>query len=295
MDYRIYHDESKEGGYWHGMLLVPEQHRERMYGELLDMRQASKHNAPLGIKCVDGARSKLGRLATNWLQYGVAAMASQLKQPVHYKVGFNEYRELRQPLRAKFLLFHKVDDHGDMGYLPDHASKVETTTRMAIKGGLHALFSPTDPVHITRLHFDGHEHHKRNLDKDRIIGRLHALREYCTISTAPDLLVDSSSDHNRVGSQAHIDCQFLQLTDLLVGSFRTLLGPATNPEHRLVAHPVEEILMRYRQGPARMQHSRWNGSFWMSQCQLVEGEWRFNGLEYQPVSSSTASQGVLEF
>jgi hypothetical protein len=73
------------------------------------------------------------------------------------------------------------------------------------------------------------------------------------------------------------------------------MGPATNPAHRLVAKPVGDLLVRYKQGPARMRHSRWNGSFWMSRCQLVDGAWQFKGLEYQPVSSSTASQGVLEF
>ena len=295
MEYRIYHDESKVDGYWHGMLLIPEQHRERMYAELMDMRKASKHDAPLGLKKVDGSNSKLGRLATNWIQYGVASMATHLKTPVHYKVGFNGYRELRVPLKAKFLLFHKVGDHGDMGYLPDHASKVETTTRMAIKGGLHALFDPENPVHITRVHFDGHEHYKRNLDKDRIIGRMRGLREYCSFSTDSELIMDSSSDHEREGSQAHIDCQFLQLTDLLVGSFRSLLGPATNPEHRLVAQPVEHILLRYKQGPARMKKSRWNGSFWMSRSQLVNGTWQFNGLEYQAPKVTSIPQGLLEF
>lgn len=28
MDYDLYHDESQEGGYWHGMLLVPREKRE---------------------------------------------------------------------------------------------------------------------------------------------------------------------------------------------------------------------------------------------------------------------------
>ncbi len=28
MDYDLYHDESKEGGYWHGMLLVPCEKRD---------------------------------------------------------------------------------------------------------------------------------------------------------------------------------------------------------------------------------------------------------------------------
>jgi hypothetical protein len=295
MEYKLYHDESKEGGYWHGMLLVPKMHQERMYGELMAMRSSAKHDAPLGIKCIRSASSRIGRLGVNWLQYGIAAMATKTKSPVRYRVGFDDYREINEPIGAKFILFRKDGLHQDMTYLPDDVSRIETTTRMGLKGGLHALFGATDTVHISRMHFDGHEHYTRHLDRERIIGRMRGLRDYCTISTSPGLIVDGSSDHTRDGCQEHIDCQFLQLTDLLVGSFRTLLGSSTNPEHQKLARPVMELLNRYNEGPARMRHSRWHGSFWMSQCKLVDGHWSFDGLKYKSASTLKAEQLGLDF
>ena len=46
-NYRIYHDESKIDGYWHGMLLVPENTRSHLLNLLKEGRNANDYNAPL--------------------------------------------------------------------------------------------------------------------------------------------------------------------------------------------------------------------------------------------------------
>jgi len=149
------------------------------------------------------------------------------------------------------------------------------------------------PIKIVRMHFDGHEHYQRHLDKDRIIGRMVNLREYCSSVDAPDLIGDGTSDHTREGCQDHIDCQFLQLTDLIIGSFRSVLGTGIRPERQRLVRPVKSLIERYQNGAARMSNSRWENSFWMSQCELVDARWLFSEMEYQPDARSAATQTSL--
>jgi hypothetical protein len=163
----------------------------------------------------------------------------------------------------------------------DYGSKVETTFRMGLKGGLHFLGNDKKPIHIARMHFDGYKHYCRHIDQARIIGRLNGLREYCSVAEGKDVIDDRSSDHREQHSQAYEDCQLLQLTDLLIGCFRTVLGRETQNIHIVISRPVKAIIDRYFQGYARMQNSRWRNSFCMSQCYLESGKWNFDVITYE--------------
>jgi len=179
----------------------------------------------------------------------------------------------------KFILFRERDAHKSLTGFDDHASKIETTFRFGIKGGLHFLASDENPIRITKIHFDGHQHHQRHIDKDHIMERLGSLRKYCTISKSYDLIDDRQSDHKKRECQGYEDCQFLQLTDLLIGCFRTSLGYKTRPIHGELARPVENLVAKYHEGQARMKKSRWANSFVMSQCYLENGRWVFEGIQ----------------
>ena len=52
MDYEIYHDESKEHGYWHGILLVPITSKSRIIEHLEQAREYVGYEHPLGIKSI---------------------------------------------------------------------------------------------------------------------------------------------------------------------------------------------------------------------------------------------------
>jgi hypothetical protein len=52
MDYELYHDESQVDGYWHGMLLVPMQYKQRLLKYLDEARRNSGYIDPIGIKKV---------------------------------------------------------------------------------------------------------------------------------------------------------------------------------------------------------------------------------------------------
>ncbi len=287
VNYELYHDESKKAGYWHGILLVPEAEKRRLVDLLSQARQGTGYPHPLSMKCVTERKKNVLQCAQCWISLGVAALASCRRpgvDPVAYRV-MNRNREVRYaqldpPIGAKFVVLRERDNLASMAGPLDYGAKVETTFRMAAKGGLHYLGSAEEPMCITRMHFDGWQHYRRHLDRERIVGRLYGLRPYCSISPRADLIDDGTSDHRKQDAQSYDDCQLLQLTDLLIGCFRVLLGAMANPCQVGLAYPVRELLLRYQQGRARMQNSRWRNSFCVSECYLQDGQWRFGTLEY---------------
>ena len=282
--YYLYHDESKENGYWHGILLVPVKAKAILFDYLEQARKNTSYFGEIGLKRVKKEASKVYRCAQAWLQIGVAALIQDLKgkpYPLYLGrcvKGKKEYALFEQPIKAKFILFRERDNFRNMTGHKDYGSKVETTFRMGLKGGLHRLGSPQNPIRIEALHFDGHEHYQRHLDQDRILGRLYGLRDYCGLNAGFEVIDDRTSNHTKTQSQAYEDCQLLQLTDVLVGSFRTVLGSPTREIHRDFAHPVKILVDKYQQGAARMKRSRWKDGFCISQCYLEDGVWQFEAI-----------------
>ena len=285
MDYELYHDESQVGAFWHGMLLVPQARKTLLLESLNRARSNTRYFDPIGIKRVK-QQNRVFACALSWLTVVVAAMRSRTKgEPLGVYLGETEagrkcYRLFPQLIGAKFILFCERGNLSRMTGHRDHASKVETTFRMGLKGGLHFLGEEEDPIRIERIHFDGHQHLRRHIDLARVIGRLEGLRSYCEVASRADLIQDGSSDHRRPDAQEHDDCQMLQLTDLLIGAFRSVIRPPTRDIHVSLAYPVRSLIDRYLQGFARMQNSRWRNSFCMSECYLERGKWVFDRLDY---------------
>lgn len=280
MDYELYHDESLEGGYWHGMLLVPVDNKQDFSDLLLKARNNARYSDKIGIKKVD-RKGIIYDCASAWAQIGVACMRSTAKgktEPAF--LGLREKGKLQYGQinlhGMKFILFRERDSHKELTGYKDHTSKIETTFRFGIKGGLHFLGSDESPINITKIHFDGYEHHQRHIDKNRIVHRIDGLRNYCTIS---DVIDDRQSDHKKPDSQDYEDCQFLQLTDILIGCFRTSLGYKTRDIHSELARPVRNLVHKFQEGYPRMRNSRWFNSFVLSQCYLENSQWQFEGIE----------------
>jgi hypothetical protein len=284
MDYELYHDESLEGGYWHGILFVPAWKKQEYIELLAGARKNLRYENKLGIKNVK-QRGRVYDCASAWLQIGLACLRSSTKgKPMRAFLGRrDEMREMKyeniDAFGMKFILFRERDAHKTMDGRLDHASKIETTFRFALKGGLHRFGSEEEPIRVTKIHFDGYEHMQRNIDQQRIIGRLDGLRPYCQIDTHAGVIDDRHSDHDKPDAQEPDDCQLLQLTDLLIGSFRTSLGYKTREIHAELSRPVKTLLDAYNQGPARMRNSRWFNSFLLSQCYLEENRWHFEPIK----------------
>ena len=286
MNYELYHDESKVAGYWHGILLIPTISKKR----LLELLQYARINTcylnAIALKKVKKKNSKVYTLASAWINIGVAALIQDFKGK-NYSSFFGRYEKGRQipeqfrdKLKCKFILFRERDNHMKMELHKDYGSKVETTFRIGMKGGLHLLGNLENPINIVKIHFDGHEHYQRNIDKNRIIERLNDLKDFCSIDKRDNIIDDRTSDHSQKDSQDYDDCQILQLTDLLVGGFRTRLGQCTRDLHMELTYPIKQLTDAYLKGYARMKNSRWFNGFCISQCYLENVHWVFEEINY---------------
>jgi len=291
MDFELYHDESLVDGFWHGMLLVPIDAKQKLVNLLDIARTNSGYSDPIGIKSVR-TDNRIFDNAKAWLTVGVASLGSHQKGgaiPIY--LGKDSqlkpiYDLFQDRIGAKFILFRERDSLGQMTGHRDHGSRVETTFRMGFKGGLHYLGSDEEPIYINKLHFDGHEHLRRHVDKKRVIDRIQGLRAYCSIEHHQNVIDDRSSNHRLSQSQSYMDCQLLQLTDLLIGSFRSCLGYYTREIHKKLAYPVHSLVLRYNEGYARMRNSRWRNSFCLSECYLLDGNWHFGTLDFEENQST---------
>lgn len=218
-----------------------------------------------------------------WLHLGIAALVQNLKGSRYpiltgARARSKNYGFLEQVIGARFILFKVRDGLGGLYEQMDYGAKVETTFRMAFKGGLILFSAEGGTMCVRSLHFDGHEQYRRNLDKARIIGRLGKLPAGVVIPA--DLnLVDGSSDHHRADGQQYDDCQLLQLTDILVGGFRSVLGTATNSAQAELSNSLLKLVDRWNEGPHRMRNSRWHKGFAISEGYIENDKWEFRAIE----------------
>lgn len=297
MDYELYHDESQEYGYWHGILLVPLTTKEFILNHLKQIRDHTGYTYPLSFKNIKKF-NKVFDCAEAWLDFAIGSLITKFSPNFPYQVFTGEkirgrkqytifdYLVNSSPLGAKFILFRDRDKFKYMKAAMGYGVKMETSFRIGLTGGLHYLFSEVDPVRVVKMHFDGYEHYGRGIDQIRIINRIKGLRDYCKFEDSY-IVDDRSSDHEKQKCQDHKDCQLLQLSDLLIGSFRTafgFLGQGKREEQKALAEPVKELIKRYQQGYARMKNSRWRNSFCMSESFIEDDTWQFRDIEFKASS-----------
>ncbi len=286
MDYELYHDESKKDGFWHAMLLIPTSKKQDLLQKLLEARKNTQYSHPLSFKNIRGS-GLMYDCADSWIQIGIGSLRSNTKGlpfPVFLGKRIFKIKQLEligNITGSKIIIFRELDNLRTLSNSMDLGAKVETTFRIGLKGGLHFLGSDDDPINIERIHFDGHAHYYRNVDIKRIRDRLNGLRSYVSISTRDDLIDDRPSNHQQSDSQLFDDCQLIQLTDLLLGSFRSQLSTCKKPEHKSLSYPAKVILKRYKLGKKRMQYSCWKGSLCISQCYMDSTGWNFETIEFK--------------
>src|SRR5512145_466469 len=103
MDYELYHDESLEGGYWHGMLLVPVTSKPDFARLLQTTRLNTRHHEKIGIKNVV-RKGPIYSLVSAWAQIGFVGLRSSAKGKPEY--AFLGKQEKGTPI------YEKIDLHG---------------------------------------------------------------------------------------------------------------------------------------------------------------------------------------
>jgi len=179
MDYELYHDESIETGYWHGLLFIPAGYRNEINSLLKSVREDAGYNdrQALNFKRLDGHGDKFKALFSSLQLFicltrrvikpddpgAVRRRAPHYNKEIGLRVEYEEVVRIQKPYGVRFVLLKERDAHRKMSSYPDHASKIETTFRFALKGGCHFMFDECCPITLKKIYFDGHLHYGRVL------------------------------------------------------------------------------------------------------------------------------------
>lgn len=294
--YDIYHDESKEGGYWHGFLFVPRATRQF----LLDLLERARlvvgypyevHYVKLGAKTKP--HYETATIAEAWTSIGVAALQQQKlrKYPPRIflgrrgrAIGSAQYGVLAQLLGCKLVVFRERDNHNKMYAGMSKLQRVETTFRMGLKGGVHVLFDENEPIVIGNVFIDGEEQYwgefGRPFDINRTLIRFaQEKRPYVSFLGQPRLIPQRSDPRKIEDHQNPEDSEFLQLCDVLIGGVRFhSYCPSRKHVRYSVSLPCRELLLREQENLPRMEQSRFYKGFTLSEAWLEGEDWHFSCL-----------------
>jgi len=300
MEYNIYHDESQEAGYWHGLLFVPQRSNSEIISFLKNIRKQCGYGdyQRLNFKGLK-SKGKQFRAIRMSLQLFVLLLRRDIKMEIDGNTGNTVY-DLRskhsgincEPILmlnkiygVKFILLKEKNAHNKMEHYVDHTSKIETTFRFALKGGCYFMFDYSNPISIEKIFFDGHQHYGRHIDKYRIIKNLQSeFRSYCTINS--NFGIDDRQLRNRK------DNSFIMMNfiDSIVSAWRCLISKTySNIYQRDVIQPLHNLFKRWQENKIlKNSHSRWFQCFSLSECWIEKSEWHFSnfGLENN-------AQGIL--
>ena len=130
--YRVFHDETKEGGYWHGLLFVPEESWGRVIEVLKELRKVMRYEHPIGWKKVDIQKKRVTSLIEQWIQWSIGWMRTAEKGEPYYVPRIQsprarEFIQLEEKLGIKFAALWSKDGLKEMKYSFDYGNKVEIT------------------------------------------------------------------------------------------------------------------------------------------------------------------------
>lgn len=244
MDYRkyeIWHDETKEDGYYHGILLVPLDKREEIISHLKTIRDEHGISYDQDFKFAGSHKTKSKRqFIRNNLGLFSHLIKTKIRTPVQlfnesrrdaYKKEYKPFLELRDLFDCRFGLLKIEDNMNGLSYFNSYSKKVETTLRFVLKGCCHGMFKDNpEGIELTNFYFDGNEHHGNEIDLNRVLAG--DFRDYCKISNTLTL-DDRGMKHRNDDSKLMIN-----FVDNILGSWRTLIQ---NQYHKDMVDPIVGI------------------------------------------------------
>ena len=296
-DYEIYHDESKEDGYWHSFIYIPTDKKDKIVNHLLDVKKRINNN--IGDVSFKGLNKKKKhhdrpKLLRYWLSYIVAGLQQQKKHT--YAMGYlcleKGIGELLEYLNIKIVILKVRDNHTDMFNVMSELEKIETTMRIGLKGGLNYLFS-NEEIKIKNFYVDGDEQYHglygRSLDEIRIIKRLQGeLKNNVKVDNDCDIVPIAKNNYD----SNHHDRIFIQIADVVLGAFRYLHQnkKGTSQIKEWITEPCVSLIDKDLENPARMKESRFYKGFSLSEAYIENNEWIFQQINKKEVSESESPQ-----
>lgn len=263
--YEIWHDESKEGGYHHGILFVPLDKRDEIVGWLKKNREKYSIPDSQEVKFAGSLKKrKFGRIVRNNLaffshitktnKYNIPTRIYNLSEKNKYE-GYKDFMEVVGSFGCRFGLL-KIENNLESLYSSIYANKVETTFNFILRGCCHGMFDVKTPIEIIKFYFDGNEHYGRSVDLNRISGG--QLRDYVKLSK------NVSVDSKQRGEREDDTGLMIDFVDNIVGAFRSKLN--RDDDEYNILYPLSEIWERLVNGEIFLNsNSRWHRSISFSE------------------------------
>jgi len=291
----IYHDESKKvfGDVWaHVLFFVPELAADELLEKLREKReQHGCEDIKLHFANISGSKicEQDGSVVIQeWLQYAVEALRN--KGSLVFVPSLN--------CKLGIIFFHTsvdLDMYGGGRKGEKRLRYFETVLRILLKGCAHYLFSNDNRLRIKGIVTDGEPWHRR-LDEIRIFDRLISdVREYVEVDGSA-YIEGIVSDHKSPDCTDGDKAQFLQLTDLLLGSvihccFRDLEYGA---KKEVITRPVRAMLEKTKRGGS-FQCSGHYRSFTVSIASIEHDQWQFQQVDTKGIIYEGNQLRLFEF
>lgn len=290
-EYVVYHDESKEPGFWHIFLFVPLASRAELI-EALDEAWRNSRFRGQHRHYSDLRSSPTGHnMADSWIQ---VLHASFQKSIGNGMIAFCKGRgrppcTFTKPLGCRMAVFRLENGHRDLSPAMDETRRIELTFRMGLQGACHYFHDENNPMVLRHIFIDREKHYKRTLDKRWIVQTLaDRFRAYCRLHNACGIDGEVVSDEDRL---------ILDAADILLGVVRNccITDDFTTLNRRRASHcqMVLPLLDDIGKGQKRMINSRL-GIFGSLSNARVDGEqWAFTPLFRMVNRSRMSSHPVL--
>ena len=98
MDYELYHDETQEHGYWHGMLLVPVVFKHLICDHLEQVRSHTKYKEPISFKRIK-EHGKISSSAEAWIDFAIGGLITKFNSKYPYPISTGERIQGKKTIR----------------------------------------------------------------------------------------------------------------------------------------------------------------------------------------------------
>jgi len=273
-EYEVWHDETKKGAYYHGLLFIPLDKKDKIIDYLKKIRNEHNREYNEHIKFAGALNStKRGRMIKNHLRLFSHIIMTNPKcngTKLYNRTGKDKFEKnfehfciIDEYFGCRFGLLKVKDLESTLDYFSNYRKKVETTYRFIIKGCCHGMFDRQNPIRISKLYFDGNGHYDNNLDVNRLTKG--NWRNYCKI---PDNLPVDDRDMKYRDTDSKLIMAFV---DNVVGAFRAKLNG--EKDNNMILCPLDDIFDRiFNEKIFKNYNSRWYKSISLSEFKITKDE-----------------------
>jgi len=281
-DYEIWHDEHKGSSsvneYWHGILFVPLDKKDKIINLLKKIREEFKYPYKKKLK-FSGSLKKLkdGKVVNSNLSlfsHLLIVKQREANTKIYnrnrediYKKKFKHFLEVNDLFGCKFALLKVPDNHSGFNKYPMiYSERVETTFRFIFKGAMHLFFNKDNPINIRKFYFDGCEHHDDGVNIARITKG--QLRNYCNIDKTCII------DDRQICDRGINSALMISFVDNIIGAWTAKIK--NKKDKNDVLYPISSIYERLLENKVMLNvNSKWHKSITISEVRVKDSKIQF--------------------